>query len=395
VLDTTAPKLRFPRREDSFLYDAALTLRAEYEAHDDEVSTDSVSIMQTSRKRGGLSTQGYLTCTLMRCPRPGVKCDLKPLEHRFIDVVSRSSSSVRSFRPPVQPQTRLQDFRFPRNVDIPRYRAGEGSAGWEMIAENAAATDFGKLQRPTLMLQSGCAPAEGILILYCQPCNPFHLGDVDVLMRARAALNALPHVAVLGALVVPWSDDALRQCNVSDQRRMPFAVRRRAASDVIKCAEQDGWIAIDPCMEGSMKGSIGSLVPYIRDYARCKLSRAGWEVRVTEVRAQDPRDCPSSITRGNNMRVPVACYGKKRRDRSANPPTGYLGLEGAVVVEVPKQEHFNDLLQCAVSQAHDSSWHIVLERACGAKPACQIRDWATRSRGGRGRRRTAHMTAVR
>jgi len=326
VLDTTAPKLRFPRREASLLCDAALALRAEYEAHEDEVSSDPLPFMQTSRKRGGLSTQGYLTCTLMRCPRPGVKCDMKPLEHRFVDVFSRSSSSVRSFRPPVQPQARLQDFRFPRHVEIPRYRAGEGAPGWDMIAENAAATDFSKLQRPTSMLQSGWAPAEGIIILYCQPCNPFHLGDVDVLMRARTALNALPHVAVLGAIVVPWSDDALRQCNVSDQRRLPFALRRSAASNVIKCAEQDGWIAIDPCMEGSMKGATDSLVPYIRDYARCKLNRCGWEVRVTEICAQDPRDCPSSITRGNSMRVPVACYGKKRHGRGATHQKAFLAL---------------------------------------------------------------------
>jgi len=396
VLDATAPRLRFPRREEALLCDAALALRSEYEAHEDEVSTDPLPLMQTGRKRGGVSTQGYLTCTLMRCPRPGVKCDLKPLEHRFIDVFSHSSSSVRSFRPPLQPQARLQDFRFPRNVEVPRYRAGEGALGWDMITENAATTDFAKLQQPISGHQSDCdfAPAEGIVILYCQPCNPFHLGDVDVLVRARKALNALPHVAVLGALVVPWSDDALRQCNVSDQRRLPFAVRRSAASDILRIAEQDGWIAVDPCMEGSMKGATGSLVPYIRDYARCKLSRGNWEVRVLEVCAQDPRDCPSSITRGNNMRVPVACYGKKRRGQGASPPAGFLGLEGAVVVDVPKQEHFNDLLQCAVAQAHDSSWHIILERACGSKPACLIRDWATRSRGGRGRRRAAHMPAV-
>jgi len=158
-----------------------------------------------------------------------------------------------------------QELRLPSMHGHVQFSASEG-ASWECIADNAfiASQKFpGK--RLTI-----------VVLLYCHACNPFHLGDVDVLKRARASLDTLTDVAVVGALVVPISDEAMKERGTSEDRRLPFTLRRDLTRTVLETAKQDSWVVVDTCLgtatdqaraEGCMQHIAGSIAPYVSIYA--------------------------------------------------------------------------------------------------------------------------------
>jgi len=283
---------------------------------------------------------------------------------------------------------KLKPMILPGACERQRYRATE-SAPWDAIAENAAQLDFGK--RATCMqgtLKASTVEATAVILAYSNACNPFHLGDIDVLQRAKKAIEAFQDVVVIGALVVPSSEEHLREKGVDDRRRLPFTVRRDAARYVISAAEQAKWIVVDCCREGSLKHVTGSLVPYLMEYVKCRLHRTNWDARVLEVRAQDPLDAPLSVHKGTTLRVPMDLGGRRRPGAEEAPtrPAASFKAVMRVLVDVPKQEHFDDLLHSSVQQAHDPSVQTILERLCGLAAASLIREWAGRTRGQVGRK---------
>mmetsp|Transcript_17416 Transcript_17416/g.55127 ORF Transcript_17416/g.55127 Transcript_17416/m.55127 type:complete len:424 (+) Transcript_17416:3-1274(+) len=268
-----------------------------------------------------------------------------------------------------------------------RYRAAENTT-WDVLAENAAQLDFVRAG-PSTPTQgpSGAAlhPPLAVILVFCEACNPFHLGDVDALRRARRAVEAFPNAAVIGALVMPLSEDTLKGRGISSQRRLPFTLRRDVARSVIRTAEQAKWIAVDSCMEGSMKNVTGSLVPYLKEYAKCRLQRRNWDAHVLEVQREDPLDAAACSPKGSELRVHFEHHAhgfeNKSNGEAVALPKRSLKPIQSVVVDVPKQEHFDELLWSAVAQAHDQSFQVALERLCGAGAAGLIREWACRNRG--------------
>uniref|UniRef100_A0A7S2AMJ5 Uncharacterized protein n=1 Tax=Alexandrium andersonii TaxID=327968 RepID=A0A7S2AMJ5_9DINO len=180
----------------------------------------------------------------------------------------------------------------------------------------------------------------------------------------------------------------MREKCVGDNRRLPFATRRDIARSVISHAEQAKWIVVDCCREGSLKNVTGSLVPYLMEYVKCRLHRTNWDARVLEVRGEDPMDVPLSVCKGNQLRVPTDLRGKwtQGTEEPSCHTGGSFKAVTQVLVDVPKQEHFDDLLRSSIQQAHDPIVLTILERLCGGDAAGLIREWAGRSRGQLGRK---------
>lgn len=260
-----------------------------------------------------------------------------------------------------------QELRLPPMHRHIQFSASEG-ASWERIADNAF-TASQKFPGKKLTI---------VVLLYCTSCNPFHLGDVDVLKRAKAALDTLEEVAVVGAVVVPSSEDALVQRGADEDRRLPFEVRRDLARSVLETAQQDKWVVVDTCLEGCMKHAPGAdqrgIAPFVSVYARGRLHGRQHDIRVVEVLAEDAIDGARVVRPYDQIHV---CLGSKPPRLSHGPDGSKPGLNsiGTLVVEVPKQSQCDDLMWSAVKQVQDRQFFQAMERFCGLRGAKIIVEW--------------------
>jgi len=267
-----------------------------------------------------------------------------------------------------------QVIRLPPTQRHVNFTASEG-ASWDCIADNA----FQGSQK--LLRQHGTM----VVLLCCVPCNPFHLGDVDVLKRARSSLETLKNVCVVGALVVPSSDAALRDRGAGEDRRLPFILRRDLARNVLKGAQQDKWVVVDTCLgtaedqirsEGCMQKVDGSIAPFVSVYARGRLHSKGHDIRVVEVRSQDPIEGSTAGRRFDQLHVNASKV-------ASNPVYGPHGVKpglaavGTLVVDVPKNAQCDDLVWSAVKNPRDRTLLNALERFCGPAGARMIAHWAS------------------
>lgn len=274
-----------------------------------------------------------------------------------------------------------QMIRLPEMQRSCRFKASGGASSWDSIAENA----FQAMELHPLDIKKHI---NVVILLYCVPCNPFHLGDIDVLKIAKTSLEALPDVYVVGALVVPCSDAALRDKGIAEDRLLPYALRRDLACCVLDEAGHKSWTIVDTCMEGCMKDVPGSIAPFVSVYARGRLHHRGYETRLVEVRAEDPvtgsgsRDTrpfdhfhvsPGSSRGGNYA-------GQELRSRAGQQVT--LDAIGTLIVDLPKQTQCDDLIWSSVRSPEKKEYCATLERFCGARGAQLIAEWA-KNRGGR------------
>jgi len=279
-----------------------------------------------------------------------------------------------------------QELRLPAMHRHVQFSASEG-ASWECIADNAfVASQKSPGKRLTI-----------VVLLYCLPCNPFHLGDVDVLKRARASLDTLTDVTVVGALVVPLSDEALKEQGTPEDRRLPFALRRDLTRTVLQTAQQDSWVVVDTCLgtasdqtrtEGCMQNVAGSIAPFVSIYARGRLHGREHDIRVVEVQCQDPIEGSRASQPYDQLHIGP---GRSARNQGlSHGPDGVkpgLAAIGTLVVDVPKQSQCDDLIRNAVKQPQDRQFFQAVERFCGLSGAKMIADWSNkRSNGERGRK---------
>jgi hypothetical protein len=272
-----------------------------------------------------------------------------------------------------------------------QFTASEG-ASWEGIAENA-------------FLASQKAPGRHltiVVLLYCMPCNPFHMGDVDVLKRAKASLDTFSDVAVVGALVVPCSAETLKIRGTSEDRRLPFELRRDLTRTVLRDAQQDDWVVVDTCLGtasdqtgthvGCMQKVPGSIAPFVSVYARGRLHGRQHDIRVLEVRCEDPIEGSSIGRPFDQLHVSP---GKSGTNPTHGPGSEKPGLASVreLVVDVPKQSQCDDLIWCAVKQPLDRQLYFAMERLCGANGARMIEKWATRASTSPQRRNNLMKTA--
>jgi hypothetical protein len=249
-------------------------------------------------------------------------------------------------------------------------------ASWNCIADNA-------FQASMKFPGKHCTM---VVLLYCVSCNPFHLGDVDVLKRARASLETLSFVFVVGTLVVPSSDSVLRERGIAEERRLPFTLRRDLARKVLKGAQQDSWVVVDTCRgtaedqarsEGCMQNVLGSIAPLVSVYARGRLHSKQFDIRVLEVRSEDPIE---GFRTGEPMDQLHVSPSKVATCPSYGPGGMRPGLAaiGTLVVDVPKQSQCDDLIWCAVKQPQDRQCFLAMERFCGTGGAQMIADWVNK-----------------
>jgi len=276
-----------------------------------------------------------------------------------------------------------QVIRLPPAQRHVHFTASEGAL-WDCIADNAFQASQKLSRRHGTM----------VVLLYCVPANPFHLGDVDVLKRAKASLEALDRVCVVGALVVPFSDAALRDAGAGEDRRLPFTLRRDLARNVLKGAQQESWVVVDTCLgtaedqarsEGCMQSVAGSIAPFVSVYARGRLHSKEHDIRVVEVRAQDSIEGSAAGRPFDQLHVNS---GKV----ASNPVYGSHGVKpglaavGTLVVDVPKSAQCSDLVWSAVKNPRDRMLLNALERFCGATSARMIALWASQRSTAKGRK---------
>jgi len=286
----------------------------------------------------------------------------------------------------------------PGKYERVRYRAIEGPL-WDVFAENAhAAAARLDLKVPQKSINAllkdakkssnkayvGYMPTDArnvpavkavtmCVLLYSAPCNPFHMGDIEVLRKAKEAVEQLPKCEVAGVMVLPHSDGKLKERNIKDKRRMPFALRQAIARSVINFAGESKWIVVDCCMQvgGSLDNAPDRPSTYIGEYARSRLQDTRWDVRVIEVRCEDPADVSESMRPLNDFFV-----GPHGVSEGAT-----LGAQSTVLVGMPKQSFCDELLANAVVQAPSQAVAVVLERLCGPTAASMISEWAGTMRG--------------
>lgn len=268
-----------------------------------------------------------------------------------------------------------QVIRLPPMYQEVQFTASEGAC-WDRIAENVLQASQ---KHPAKRLSI-------VVLLYCFPCNPFHMGDVGTLKRAKASLSTLKDVVVVGALVVPFSDQALKERGVPEDRRLPFTLRRDITRNVLKSAQQDDWVIVDTCLdsasdearsEGCMQNVAGSIAPFVSIYARGRLHGRNHEIRVVEMRCEDPIE-----TMRTGQSIDQVHVGPDKSERApSHGPLGEkldLGSVGTLVVDVPKQSQCDHLIWCTVKQPQEKQLYSALERFCGTSAARMIADWANK-----------------
>lgn len=283
-----------------------------------------------------------------------------------------------------------------RQVERPRYRATD-TALWDAIAENtlecaAMASSAPLSGSQTATAATRAASMAVVVLVYSAPCNPFSLCDIDVLRRARAAVEEHPRTAVVGAVVVPHSDALFRQRGVPDSQKLPFNIRRDVAKTIITDQGQAKWMVVDSCME-SCAHDVPSPAAYLGEYAKYRLHDIRWEVRVVGVGAEELLDGPEGSGKATQkLHVPF-CPSRGGGGSSPDPEEGPLvrplRKEVATLgVDVPKKAHLDELLSSSLRQIQDHNCYLVLERLCGSAGAGLIRAWiSSRSVGGISRRR--------
>lgn len=306
----------------------------------------------------------------------------KPMKVTDLDQSSQAASWIKKplyythHRKPKHEQL-SQVIRLPPMHKNIQFTASE-NASWDGMSENAfQASQKSPGKRLTI-----------VVLLYCGPCNPFHLGDVDVLKRARVSLDALDGVAVVGALVVPFSDETLRERGTPEDRRLPFALRRDLTRNVLQSAQQDSWVVVDTCLgtaddqsrpEGCMQHVAGSIAPFVSVYARGRLYKRDHDIRVLEVRAEDPIEGARAGQPFDQLHVsPTKATSSPRHGPDGQKPM--LNSVGTVIVDMPKQSQCDDLIWCAVKQPQDRQLFQAIERFVGTSGARTIQDWSNKRR---------------
>lgn len=266
-----------------------------------------------------------------------------------------------------------------QNINLPpmhrghRFRADEG-ASWDCIAENAIQATHKHYDKEYMdKARTYGAETKSILVivlLYASRCNPFTLMDLDVLRRARSALeDGYTKVAVAGAVVVPCSDSALAKSGAHGRqsgRHLDFPLRVEVAREVIASARESKWVLVDSCMEGCLRRTPGKVSPYVAVYAKGRLHNAHYEPRVLEVCAEDVHE-----TRPKAERAFGRLYVDPVERPSVRPP---LDSVVAVQVAVPKQSLCNELLEDALRKPTDVNNFATLDRFCGKASARLIHD---------------------
>eukprot|EP00933_Yihiella_yeosuensis_P076042 TRINITY_DN8564_c2_g1_i1.p1 TRINITY_DN8564_c2_g1~~TRINITY_DN8564_c2_g1_i1.p1 ORF type:complete len:284 (+),score=40.24 TRINITY_DN8564_c2_g1_i1:77-928(+) len=226
-----------------------------------------------------------------------------------------------------------------------------------------------------------------IILLHYGACSPIDLGDIDVLLRARKAMEAFPHCHVVGALVVPLASKDLKDDTQQQQQKLartvPFSIRLETARAVIAHAGQSSWIFVDSCMEGCLSGFSGPPTAAIGEYARSRLYHVGWAQPVTlEVEYED------SISTGSNDGVQQGVH-RVPQDAMGKVPDVQIGLSiraiRCCVIEVPKRSRCDELLHDAVQRyiascaAHTPVSQDLMEmlrRFLGQPAVTVIQEWA-------------------
>ncbi|CAE8641119.1 unnamed protein product [Polarella glacialis] len=266
-----------------------------------------------------------------------------------------------------------------------RYKGGEPGV-WEMMQDNASQEamrrrkDADESEKPVrqaadkIKVNKSSADLILVVLVFHGACNPLHLGVINVLRRAKAAVEAFHKVAVVGALVMPLAAAALRKQGA--KRQLPFNVRLEVARSVIGSAEQASWIAVDPCQEGCLASAPGHLMDYLSEYARSRLYQPTWDTLVMEVFAEDTLNTTALREEPSQHRVPQDAFGKVPIPH----PSASIKSIRTVIVEVPKQGRCDELLQASVQQLQDnednSASFETLRRLLGSKPANLLRDCA-------------------
>lgn len=316
------------------------------------------------------ASEGYVCASLMDKPLKVSDLD----QHEQATSWSRRPLYYTHHRKPQQEQL-SQVIRLPPMQQQIQFTASEG-ASWDRISENAfQASQKCSGRRLTI-----------VVLLYCLPCNPFHLGDVDVLKRARASLDALDDVAVVGALVVPFGDAALKDRGTSEDRRLPFTLRRDLTRTVLRTAQQDSWVIVDTCLgtapdqarvEGCMQHVSGSIAPFVSVYARGRLHGREHDIRVVEVRSEEPIEGSHNGRPYDQVHVSPG----KSTTCPRHGPGGdklWLASVGTLVIDMPKQSQCDDLIWSTVKHPQDKQLFLALERFCGSGAARMIADWSNK-----------------
>lgn len=239
-----------------------------------------------------------------------------------------------------------------------------------------------------------------VILVLSAPCNPLHLGEVDVLKRAKVALEVFSGVSVVAAVVVPHASKTLRAAETAGEiRHFPFHVRMNVAKAVIKASGEDSWIMIDGCQEGCLAGAPGDLLGYLREYAKSRLYEKGSaQPLLVEVLSEDslaPVGHVPLVTAipGGSVRNAVAYRVIQDHTGAVPNPPGAITVRWIqqIIVEVPKMGPLLELLQASrqkllaslakakigvdVPEAIDT-----LRRLIGNEGAGILRDWAATCR---------------
>jgi len=256
----------------------------------------------------------------------------------------------------------LMAEQFVRSIRVspkqgPRFRANE-NANWDQIEQNALEASRGRTEH-----------IDVVILVYQAHFNPFHRLHVDILKRAKESVQKFLNVPVVGAIIVPSSDSALYELNMSADERMPFQLRVDVARSVLDASKDSGWVLVDPCMESCMQGVPGSITPYINVYAKARLHSHRYDTHTIDIRTEDAVGTFHRTHMHSHLYVPVS--GAWEPDAEA--PT--FKMLQAIVINVPKDAYCNELLWDAVDRSQDKNYLAALEKFCGPEGAARVRKW--------------------
>lgn len=281
-----------------------------------------------------------------------------------------------------------------------RYRADhhDDCHVWEMMEMNAGSAALNKRRAESRMGSAlavdpdadpellrriqKAAPASRELPIYVvlvmqHPCSPPTFALIEILQRARAAIEALPGTSVVGALIVPESSDGMTAKGQPELRNFPFTLRVSMTREVVQMAGQASWIGVDRCLETGLDQAPEPMVSYVGRYARSRLQNIHWKVRTVEVLIEDPIYGNSMAERPTVLRVPQA------RAKKHEGLVHKIEQVHAVLVESSGLAEMENVVRTAMSRLEvaDSSAMALLNKLCGATTTSEIASWiAQRSR---------------
>lgn len=179
-----------------------------------------------------------------------------------------------------------------------------------------------------------------VVLLWNAPFSPFTTFDLDVLQRARSAIqDTYKETQVVGAVCAPQSDRDLAKMRrgVGIKSLLPFRARVELARRVIANTKNDSWIVVDGCLEGCLKTAEGPLAPYLTSYAKGRLHSRECQIKVVEIHTAD------MIVAGDAMK-PFDCLlaGKGPQMGLAVPHISELR---GVVLDIPKERLCSDAIR--------------------------------------------------